>query len=361
MFFTVSPLPDPRLPEHDNIGSWWFSHDAGWSSNSSTWTKGSPGNYLTLTFDTDRLDVAHDLSRCFPIWWNQNTKTLSNFLGTGDRVWADQKISVVDGQLLTSSLDVAGSIGTVIITRQQAVDAIIANLIQKIKSLQQPCKLFVTGGIDTLTLLALVKHTATSCEILDYEHFEYDKFTNENINDLKKQYWAYNQIHHWRQPTTLISGAYGDEFLFRGPHNIALWAAWHDIEINKIIKANKGYHVGYFCKPENEMIFQSAFDHRSTIKLLYPNYVDLVRKIIDTNANDFQHCHLGNTITWTPFKDSDLTKVVMQLGQQDLLEHIIDATVNKQIIACLYPKALTLLSATKNYNSRQFLHMLHEI
>ena len=361
MFFTVSPLPDARLPHHDPIGAWWFSHDSGWTNNSTTWTKGYLGNHLTLAWDNNRIDVEHDVTRCFPLWWDNSTQTLTNFLGTGIQIWADQQVSIVDGQLITKPVDVVGSISTDTVSLNQAVDAITANLLQKANGLTQPSKLFVTGGIDTLTLLALVKNTKIPCEILDYEHFEYDKFTNQHITALKQQYWAYNQIHHWQQPTTLVSGAYGDEFLFRGPHNIALWAAWHDIDINRITKTAKGYHVGYFRKPENEIIFQSAFYRRSTIKSLYPTYTDLVRKIIDTNANDFQHCHLGNTITWTPFKDPALTKIVLQMSQQDLLEHIMDATVNRQIISRLYPKALTLLSPTKNHNSRQFLHRLHDI
>jgi hypothetical protein len=361
MFFTVSPLPDPRLPEHENIGSWWFSHDAGWNNNDNTWSKGYNSNHLSITWNNDRIDFSHDATRCFPLWWDKDTKTLSNFLGTGERVWADQKIAIVDGKLITTAVDVVGPIDTTILTMDQAVDAISVRLIQKVQALKQPSKLFVTGGVDTLTLLALAKHVDLPCEILDYEHFEYDQFTNQNIADLKTQYWAYNQIHHWRAPTTLISGAYGDEFLFRGPHNIALWAAWNDIDLVRLLKTATGYHVGYFRKPENEIIFQQAFYRRATIKSMYPAYSDLVRKIIDINANDFQHCHLGNTITWTPFKDPELTKIVLRLNQQDLLNHVLDATVNRQIISQLYPAALKLLSTTKNQDSRYHLHRLYDI
>jgi hypothetical protein len=361
MFFTISSVPDARLPEHENIGSVWFSHDAGWTNNGMTWSKGYTGNHLCFVWSQNRIDVDHDPTRCFPLWWDKDTKTLSNFLGTGERVWADQRIAIVDGQLVTEPADVIGTIDTDIVTMDQAVDLISANLIQKAVLLQEPARLFVTGGIDTLTLLALVKHLDLSCDILDYEHFEYDEFTNQNITELRKQHWAYNQIHHWRRPTTLISGAYGDEFLFRGPHNIALWAAWHDIDLLRLLKTATGYHVGYFRKPENEIIFQQTFYRRSTIKAMYPTYTDLVRKIIDINANDFQHCHLGNTITWTPFKDPVLTKIVLQLNQQDLLKHILDAAVNKQVISKLYPNALKLLSATKNQDSRHYLHMLNDI
>jgi hypothetical protein len=361
MFFTVSRLPDPRLPEHKNIGTWWFSHDAGWSCNGTEWSKGYIGNHLHIKWNNNQIQFEHDLTRCFPLWWDKDSHTLTNFLGSGQRVWADKTIAIVDGQLVTAAVDIVGEINSSALTMNQAVDTISRCLIQKAAGLLHPSKLFVTGGVDTLTLLALVKHVGLPCQLLDYEHFEYDEFTNQNIIDLRKQHWAYNQIHHWREPTTLISGAYGDEFLFRGPHNIALWAAWHDIDLIQLLKSATGYHVGYFRKPENKVIFCQAFNQRADIKAAYPTYTDLVRKIIDTNANDFQHCHLGNTITWTPFKDPELTKIVLRLNQQDLLDHILDATVNRQIIARLYPTALNLLSATKNQDSRQYLHMLNDI
>jgi len=361
MFFTISPLADTRLPTQDKLHSLWFSHDAGWHNEDNTWSKGYIGNHLSITWNEDLIIFDHDLARCFPLWWNKDTKTLTNFLGTGERIWADQKIQISNGELITTSVDIVGTISNKTLTLHHAVDAISNNLLQKTHTLKQSSKLFVTGGIDTLTLLAVIKHTNLSCDIIDYEHFEYDMFTNQNIANLKKQYWAYKQIHHWRESTMLISGAYGDEFLFRGPHNIALWAAWHDIDIVRLLKTSRGYHKGYFCKPENKIIFKQYFNKRSEIQSIYPSFENLIHKIIDINANDFQHCHLGNTITWTPFKDPELTKIVLQLNQQDLLDHILDATVNRQIIYKLYPNILKLLSTTKNQDSRQYLHMLHDI
>jgi hypothetical protein len=209
--------------------------------------------------------------------------------------------------------------------------------------------------------MSLIKNTDTPCDILDYEHFEYDQFTNQNLKNIQNSHWAYKQIHHWHDNTMLISGACGDEFLFRGPYIIALWAAWHNIDLAKILKTASGYHVGYFQKETNLTVIRKHWLKRSTIKSLYPTRQDLIRQILNANVNDHQHWHLGNTLTWTPFKDLTLTKIMMRLSESDLVDHVLDATVNKQVINSLWPNALKLLSTTKNSNSRQHLHNLYNV
>ena len=52
---------------------------------------------------------------------------------------------------------------------------------------------------------------------------------------------------------------------------------------------------------------------------------------------------------------------MMSLSESDLLDHVLDATVNKQVIKSLWPNALKLLSTTKNLNSRQHLHNLYNV
>ena len=366
MFFTVSRLPDGRLPNHTQLGPWWFSHDNGWYKTEHGWYKGYENSYASVAWIQGTVTLSHDALRSFPLWWDQETLTLTNMLGQGQRIWADSLVDICDDELRLTKRDIVGEINTDTITVDQAVDAICENLKQKFSVVNSENrtnfkKLFVSGGIDTLTLLSVVKNLGMPCELLDYEHFEYDEFTNHNIQDIRKTHWAYGQIHHWRKPALLISGAYGDEFLFRGPHNIAIWAAWHDINLVNVLKTANGYHVGYFQKPANLTIFHDAFYHRANIKAMYPTYQDLVKHLLDTNANDHQHWHLGNTLTLTPFKDLELTKLMLRLDQQDLVDHIIDATVNKNIISKLYPAALKLLSHTKNQDSRCFLHQLHDI
>ena len=195
-------------------------------------------------------------------------------------------------------------------------------------------------------------------EVVDYEHFEYDWFTNQNIESIQQSHWGYTQLHHWRKPCILLSGACGDEFLFRGPATTALWAAWHDIDIIDLVSKHDYYHSRYFLRPENASIFKDAYQRREQIKQQYPTESDLHRQILNININDHQHWHLGTTLTWTPFKDLELTHLVLQMPMQDILDQVLDARINKLLIEYLDPDALELLSQYKNVDVRQNMHKL---
>ena len=374
MFFTIAKTPDSRFINHTMIGTWWFSHDMGWiqSDDNRVWSKGycnvslNHGNYTRISFNDGVIELQHDLERSYPLWWDKSINTLTNLLGTGRSIWVDSQIKLTTDNLIEKKVDPIGPIDSTGLTIAQAVEEICQNLKNKAIELQhynidiRRC-LFVSGGIDTLTLMALIKNTHTPCDILDYEYFEYDQFTNQNLMDIRNSHWAYKQIHHWNDNTVLISGACGDEFLFRGPYTIALWAAWHNIDLAKILQTASGYHVGYFQKEANLAVIRKHWLNRSAIRSLYPTKQELIHQILNNNVNDHQHWHLGNTLTWTPFKDLNLTKIMMRLNESDLLDHVLDATVNKQVINSLWPNALQLLSKTKNLNSRRYLHNLYNV
>lgn len=370
MFFTISPQPDTRLPYHEQIGNSILSHDSGWSGQDNQWFKGyqyptiDHGNYAKITVVDDVICVDHDKCRSFPLWWNPDTKTLTSLLGTGESIWADDVVKIINGNIKLSKTDIYGPIDPSPIPQDRAIELLIDRFDQKFKLLaghSLPKKLFVTGGVDTMTLLAFVKSQKIDCDVVDYEHFEFDQFTNANIQKLKQQHWAYAQIHHWRTPVMILTGGCGDEFFFRGPYTIALWSAWHDIDIVDILNKFDGYHKGYYLKDKNINIFKDFYNNREHIRELYKTEQDLTKQILNANVNDHQHWHLGNTLTWTPFKDLELTKIILRLNQDDLIKHILDADINKKIIQRVYPKCLELLSTTKNSNPREHLDKLYSI
>lgn len=365
MFFTLSTTPDNRLPIHNQFGDWVFSCDDGWQCSENTCFKGynypnlSHGNFLKFQFAGNDVYLSHDLHRSCPIWWDKENLILTNLLGSGRQIWADETLKIENFQLLSDKIDIYGNFNLSVLKMDTVIDLIIDNLVTKFEELKKSSitpKMFITGGVDTITLLSVAKYTKTKLDIINYEHFDYDIFTNQNIAEIKKNHWAYSQIHHWRDNTVFITGSCGDEFMFRGPQTIALWAAWNDIDLAEILNNSSGYHVGYF-KKTLEMT-KRQYTEREKIKKLYPSKYDLIHHILDYNANDHQHWHLGNTITWTPFKDLELTKLILSLETDDLMKQIIDATINKKIIEQLWDPGLELLSTTKNHNNRQNLHKL---
>lgn len=369
MFFSVGKTKDLRFVEHKPMGPWWFSHDPGWTQTDLGWRKGynhndiDHGNYCEITFQTDRIDLVHDRCRSFPLWWDEQQQSLTNMLGTGKRIWANERVWLTNNGMGTEKVNIYGDINTDVLSLDQVIDNITKNLLDKSQALVKDCanidkKLFVSGGSDTLILLALANKSKLDVGLLDYDHVEYDQFMDLNFFDLRDKHWGYGQIHHWRNPTMLITGGCGDEFLFRGPYIIGLWAAWHNIELNALMNKSQGYHVSYFSQDKNQQVFEKFWKERSRLRDTYPDEKTLIQQILDINANDHQHWHLGNTLTWTPFKDLEITKTILRLDVNDLIDHVIDATVSRSLIKALDPQCHSLLSKTKNVTSRQNLHRL---
>jgi hypothetical protein len=369
LFFTISLNKDPRLPNHTLINEWYFSYDDGWVKTNNRWFKGyhqpnvDHGNYVEIINSNSNIRIVHDRYRSFPMWWDESTATLTNLLGQGKSIYADDLVQLTNRGIEIVKQDYCDTISQDTIFLDQAVEKIEKNLVNKAIDLETnysdlPKKLFVSGGVDTLMLYALIKQQNLPVEVVDYEHMEYDWFLNHNLDEIRSQHWAYNQIHHWKTSTMLITGACGDEFLFRGPYTIALWAAWHDIEIEKYIKTSTGYHAKHFLKEKNIAVFQEFYKNRKQVQEQYVTKLELIRQILDVNANDHQHWHVGNTITWTPLKDLELTKIMLQLSVDDLMQQILDAKVNKMLMERFYPESLRFLSKSKNYRSRDNLHLL---
>jgi hypothetical protein len=369
MFFTLSKHPDLRFPYHDTMGTFVFSHDAGWHRHQESWFKGyrdneGGGNWAEISWNQSCVTLQHGPCRSFPLWWDKQTNVLTNLVGHGESVWANHRITLDEHGLNTVIDD---SIHIVSATPEIGLDCaaglICDRLVKKTRVLLDinsdiPKRLFLTGGIDTLLLYSLLKHVGIDVELLDYEYIKYDQFLNNNLHYLKKQHWGYRQIHHWDHPTIFVTGGCGDEFMFRGPATVSLWAAWHDINLNQVLTRSHGYHVGYFRKEKNLKIFVNDWDSRDLIKNRLPSKQALISQILDINANDHQHWHIGETITWTPFLDLELTKIVLSMDQNSIMRQVIDAELNRLIIKKLHEPAIRLLSDTKNDNSRARLHLI---
>lgn len=368
MFFSISKQKDNRFLNNFSLGNFYFNCDNGWVISENKFFKGyktpncSHGNWTEVILTGERdIRVDSDGLRSYPLWWDNDNKILTNLNGNGERIWADTNVSITKDFILKKSRrEFPEFSDNIPITLDNFLDWIIKNLNNKVNDFFQKyekenLKFFPTGGIDTGTIYALLKYNKkdSNVDVINYEYFYYDNFCNKNIDKIQNNYWAYKQIHHWKEKSFLLSGGCGDEFWFRGPYTISIWSAWHDINLPEILQKNKGYHTDYFFKEKNINIFQKSFENRHKIQEMYPTYESLKNQILNINANDHQHWHLNNTITWTPFKDLKITNKILLLPFDDILNQIIDASLNKKVIKELAPEILSTISETKNLNSRE--------
>lgn len=364
MFFSISKQKDSRFSNHKKIGNFFISMDHGWheEKKSASFFKGyktpelEHGNWCRVTLtDNGEIFLDHDANRSFPLIWDENTKTLTNMPDKGLKIWADTKVFIDNKttEIRFERFDPVGTINETPVAPENFNIWVLGNIETKLRSVLNNYKdsefcCFNSKGVDTSLISALVKKNDFPVTLFDYEHFEKDSFCHKNIEVIKENYWAYKQMHHWEKSCFLLSGACGDEFWFRGPYTISLWAAWHDIDVCKLLTNSKKYNVNYFSLGKNIKIFNDFFRDRKKIKDQYPTYRDLVLQILNINVNDHQHWHLGNTLTWTPYKDIEITKKILYLPFDTLIKQILGSELNFNAIDAVFPEVKKSMFNTKS-------------
>jgi hypothetical protein len=379
MFFSITLEPDTRFLNRRKITEQhWFNSDPGWTWSGSFVYKGYAdqisidqiplhfdqcnnytGNFCVINFDRNVVTVRHNRNRSFELWHDSNTVTNLPPPQGRENIWASHEIVLDTAQHLipiaTDNRPVTGKL-----TWNQALDQVLELLkqnIQEFVATNQPrLKLYLSGGIDTLMLYSLLTRLHVPFELITATHYDQDEFTTRNHEALN-YFWNYKQIHHWRDAAWLATGSHGDEYFLRGPEVIAMLTSWHDIDFLKIMQANpNAYHAYYFRKYETA--FKTAWDNRQSFQKQYPRIELLHAHILDFLINDYQYYHLGNTLTWTPFRNIELVRILLQVPVEELLPQFISAEFSRQIVACTDPVLLNSLSQFKNYNSTENLWVL---
>ena len=79
----------------------------------------------------------------------------------------------------------------------------------------------------------------------------------------------------------------------------------------------------------------------TTIESLYQGLCNIV-------VNDWQHYHLGNTLTWTPLRDLEIFKILLRVPPNELLNQIMSSAISIQLIEQNKPGLSKLISDQKN-------------
>jgi hypothetical protein len=160
-----------------------------------------------------------------------------------------------------------------------------------------------------------------------------DEFYLANSSDIKK-HWGYRQIHHWQMPCVLASGAPGDEFMLRSPTTANQYLLSHGTSIPEQLTQHPDcLHRDYFSQYTDLFLSQQA---------------GTTAELCNTVVNDWQHWHLGNTLTWTPFRDLELFKLFLALPYDQALGQIINSSVSRKLIERNVPGLTQVLSDQKN-------------
>jgi hypothetical protein len=204
----------------------------------------------------------------------------------------------------------------------------------------EPIMLY-TGGIDSLTIWAILDSITDSYKLefpLDVENIKISSAKpaeGKLIDHLKKYHWGYKISEDYSKKEFIMSGFYGDEYLLRNPN-------YQTAVIANVL----GLNLQDIIQPTHYMY------HYVTKKGPY-SYTEISREeamlnIFNGILGDNQHWHYNNNIYFSPFLDHRIFKIACKMYTTDLLEHGLEATIQKKIIDLCNPEFNKLLDDKKN-------------
>jgi len=388
MFFQISKTKQNNFPHNYLTKHFVISLDEGWTQTqddlgNDIWYKGyldhAPlacfavriseeikptylGNFCVIKVTDQRVVIRSDRLRSFPLWYDP-TVGLTNLKNIGETLWVDCLVTLNNDLTLTRDyFDAIGELPTTKTPFETVVDQVDKILTKKVIEFLEyrdsPIRVFLSGGVDTALVFSYLKKYTNDYELVLNSHVDYDYFYLKNHGYLSAL-WGYTQIHHWRDQCYLISGAPGDEFTARSPVTANFLLLAQRTSIPKLLNDPKYadcLHYSYFNQKKYldmwaEQEQEYSVEHRS--------WDDTIKLCCDHNVNDWQHWHLGQTLTWTPLRDLEIFKLIASLPIEDLCEQVMNSVVQMALIKRNSPEVLGYISNQKN--SMNYMENLTEL
>lgn len=370
MYFSISKTKDLRYPNHFSFSHWVVSHDNGWMQNENGIRKGfyysdiDYGSFCEIYEQDGTIFIAHDKFRTFPLYLDQNLNSVSSLHKYPTTILVDQNLIFHKDSI--EKIEVPGLYDDYMdfspISMDECIDIVYHLLEPRFQKLKEHVeehniipKIFLSGGVDTLLSYAGAKNKNIKYELIDYEHVEYDYFVDHNKDALKKVR-ALEQIHHWKNPSVLLTGSFGDEYLLRGPNSSALLCAVHDVDLLDHLDKTDYYHKYFYENPVFSHIVSKFYKDRKALQRIFKDKIKLRLHLLSFIMNDHQKHHIGNTISWSSTHDPRIVETIARLNWDDLLLQICDAHVNKKLIERFSPGSTKYISKYKNVDERIPVH-----
>ena len=375
MFFSISKKAKQNYSDQHTLGQFTVSTDPGWqralvgetvvlfkgyadydsltnilseivSSSVPTHT----GNFCVLCLSDNVVTIKTDKYRSFPIYVSEGIE-VTNLNRYEHICWTDSVLSVDENiNVHYNRINVIGDIDTTPITHSDGINIIDKILTDKTKAFVAhntlPIRAFMSGGVDSALTYSYMARYATDYTSVTYNHVEWDEFWMKNSGTLQ-QNWAYKQMHYWADDCILTTGSPGDEFMLRSPRTVSMFLFSKGTSVPEINTDHSNLHYSYFTQEKHLKVFaeQEELNRQKFSKLS-----EKVRNrlICDDVLNDWQHWHLGRTLTWTPLRDIEITKTLLRMPYESILGQILDSSISKELMNKQCPGISSAISDQKN-------------
>lgn len=311
------------------------------------------GSFTAIMEKGNKIFVVHDTNREFPLFIDDDNTTVTNLTRNDKTKYPDVSLQIdCDQNKIKESYqehefekkdDVSMS------TTAEVVLGILNNDIRAFADMyKNPIKVVPTGGIDSTLLISLLKHNNVEFEVIDYEHKKWTYFykknrqaVNANINE-----GVFTSVGHtWgEEPMTLANGWHADQQFFRCYLPLAVFCKAKTINLTDELEKHKEAYSYYFLLneiSERETQLSATLHDVTDSRSAYKRIFEIIRA-------SFQPWSFENTLYWSPFKNLNITKNVLQMCDADILENSFDASLQKMILNKIDPNLLDVITPKKN-------------
>jgi len=199
--------------------------------------------------------------------------------------------------------------------------------------------IWCTGGLDSVLLVAICEKANVPYNLyVDHTHSYTCNIRETNlIKHVKREFSNYSFMSMFNERTTLATGYSGDSFFCRHPKQINLLANVLNLTAHDVVKPNQ--YVYTYLK-------RSMFSNMNNV--LGITEEEAKTRILHGISEWWSVWHVDNTITFTPFHDEDLIRMVLTLPLQVLIDASSDGTIQKKAIEKCNPDFLLLVDNQKN-------------
>lgn len=238
------------------------------------------------------------------------------------------------------------------LTMDEAVEKITqeltANLTDYLKYNNNNIYVDITGGYDTTALVSIMNYNKIPYTqrariraerlIPELRAGGPDELGDDLLKYMREEHWGYWQVTLVPDGMALLTGYLGDEYTMRNPGYVAHVLKARGVKLSEHI-AN--YKDGYM----------SRFIRKNYVDKVAAAEADAIRtdaEIINALTYDWQMWHYHNQIMIMPWKSRKIINYCFGLSSEDILDQVLNTTIQKRIIENLDSALLDSISKYKN-------------
>lgn len=211
------------------------------------------------------------------------------------------------------------------ITLDQYIETVIHTIHNSLKG--KKCLIADTNGLDCNVIIAVMNYFNMPYEVYSYngDRNNYPQWYKQ----IQNAHWGFNQTPYFENPTHLVTGMYGDEYMLRNPFYVE-----QHLKIDIIDQ---------FEKYPNCYMYE--FFIQEYAKKMNKGYNKDWLQIL---LNDYQLWSYGAVDVCNPYKDKTILMQGLSLDQDSIIKQLTDGYISKQIILKTDPKRLQNIDKRKN-------------